>query len=101
MMTHACTSSIKQTYFPNFITGQGGPRTHVAVPLLATLPQLMDNCLGAFDKVSYYGSDGSRLDPWLACSAIILRLSYSTADRRQDGVPACVCGYCCSSVCFS
>ncbi len=100
MMTHAWPNSVKQTYFPNYITGQSGAQTRVTVPLLATLPQLIDTRLGALDKVFDYGSEGSRFDSWLACSAIILCLSHSTADRRQDGVPACVCGYCCSSVSF-
>ncbi len=100
MMTHAWPNSVKQTYFPNSITGQSGAQTHVTVPLLTTLPQLMDTCLGALDKAPDYGSEGSRLDSWLACSAINLCLSHSTADRRQDGVPTWVCGYCFSSVCF-
>ncbi len=44
------------------------------------------------DKVSDSGFEDSRLDSWLARSAVFLRRGHSTAERRQwfEMVPACV-----------
>ncbi len=38
------------------------------------------------DKVSDSGFEDSRLDSWLARSAVFLRRGHSTAERRQYGL---------------
>ncbi len=85
------TQQRQQTYFPNSITGQSGAQTRVTVPLLATLPQLIDTCLAHW--IRHLTTDQKVLGwtpGWLALHYFVSQSLHSGSQARWRS-SLCLC----------